>query len=479
MKLKSWQTCTLLSVVVLAVYFPSLFHMFRSDHLFYLYFTRNDHSLWDLVTHSYSFNRVRQVDTQLFRPLLFTFMSLEKWAFGLNPFPWQLVGILLHATNCCLIFTILRRRMGINALFPALFFAVCSLTIEGVTWQHLTGYLVFCTLFLLTVLFLQDVFAGRSRLWLAWQVSFWSCFFYELGSPFCVLLFLALCIRERKITRTSVLFLLSSACYFFLNMVDRAVHAPHLPGQLERVSFSMDVFKSLHQFMQTSLTMGFSPWGWRIFYSPNPQRYVIFNYYSASYWWLALLIPTVYFFLRGRQSEKGAGTLFGVLVCLLFGFSYIIAAGRLVPRGFFEVIMGNLVYFYVFWCIATPAIFWYAYALPRALRVVVFSFLVLISLQHALILRRACADGQRELSASRALLSELNSFVAAHRTEPDFSFQFRENPAENIFIEWTGPVPDNPNFDRRFASSFFDPWMSPQPKYWIKYSPETGVTHVP
>ncbi|MCS7045739.1 MAG: hypothetical protein NZO58_05240, partial [Gemmataceae bacterium] len=218
-------------------YWPSLDHVPRADQWAYLLDTRLCRSFGELWTESYSYNRVRVVgpgDVDLFRPVLFTLLAIEKHLFGNNFWPSQAVGLVLHGTVVVLLFVLLRRvhRLGSEAGTPAshpplaapkieqppcntrawqvlphavtAFFALNFASMELVVWAHLHGYLLFLALVLTALLMLLRLgsCAPASRradglqLAVLWVVLALAAFTYELGQFFAVLVGLVLAGRQ-------------------------------------------------------------------------------------------------------------------------------------------------------------------------------------------------------------------------------------------------------------------------------------------
>jgi len=89
----------LVAAAVFFTYPPSLEHMPRADQVWYLMDVAQDTTFFDLVAHSYSFNRTRHVapgDTDLFRPVLFFVLASERAIFGNNFMAVQAIGLVLH-----------------------------------------------------------------------------------------------------------------------------------------------------------------------------------------------------------------------------------------------------------------------------------------------------------------------------------------------------------------------------------------------
>src|SRR5262249_19293158 len=137
---------------IFVTYALSLGHAARSDQLYYLFVTSSKTDLWSLTVGSYALNRdpLMPGDELLFRPVLYSLLGFEKWLFGYNFHLWQLASLLLHLGNCYLMYRILREvhKEGIVPFLLTLMFGVLYTAMEMVIWHHMSGYLLFCLLFL-------------------------------------------------------------------------------------------------------------------------------------------------------------------------------------------------------------------------------------------------------------------------------------------------------------------------------------------
>ena len=195
---KHLHVCILLAVIALTfiAYYPSLFHVARADHLFYLADMAHKEGWADLTFGSFDFSRSRIFapgDGFSFRPGSMALLGTEKYLFGLNFFWWQLTGILLH---CGIVISLYRLLMNIHkglfAVFLTAFFALLFINIETVTWHHIHGLLLFIFLLLISLnqLYMYDKNNSTSewRLGITIFCMTIACLTYEIGNIFCVLL---------------------------------------------------------------------------------------------------------------------------------------------------------------------------------------------------------------------------------------------------------------------------------------------------
>ncbi len=146
-------------VYVSILYYPSLFHIPRSDHLLYLAHIARQEGWFSLAFSNFDYERtasfVLKKDMLLFRPMIFLFLGTEKWLFGYNFICWQLTGIILHLLVIWQLIELLldiRRSKWAYAL--ALFFATIFAHSEMIIWHHINSYILvaFCHLVMLRII---------------------------------------------------------------------------------------------------------------------------------------------------------------------------------------------------------------------------------------------------------------------------------------------------------------------------------------
>ena len=97
-----WRRLGVAAILFTSIWFTyrsSLAHAPRSDQWSFLLDTIDQRGFVETFRHTYSYNRTREAgpgDYQLFRPVLFAFLSAEKALFDNNFAGWQWVGIILH-----------------------------------------------------------------------------------------------------------------------------------------------------------------------------------------------------------------------------------------------------------------------------------------------------------------------------------------------------------------------------------------------
>src|SRR5271166_542012 len=108
----------LLVVLILLTFSPSFRHVFRADHWKYLSFVRDTEGFLDTWSATYSLTRqTNHGDPQLYRPILYGCLALERSLFAADFRKYQAVNLSLHAINTCVLFLVLSRIL--QAMCPA------------------------------------------------------------------------------------------------------------------------------------------------------------------------------------------------------------------------------------------------------------------------------------------------------------------------------------------------------------------------
>ncbi len=196
-----WQGVLILLLVFLA-YFPALRGGFVWDDDAYV--TENP-----LLTAPDGLGRIwfsMDSPSQYF-PLTYTSFRLERSLWGLNPFGYHLVNILLHAVNALLVWCLLRRLSVPGAWFAAALFALHPVQAESVAWITERKNVLSLFFILLAMLAWIRFVADRPRP--AWSWYGLTLVFYVLAlcakTTACTLpaaLLLVMWLKQRPISRS-------------------------------------------------------------------------------------------------------------------------------------------------------------------------------------------------------------------------------------------------------------------------------------
>ena len=118
----------LLLIVTVAAYFPAL----RAGFIW----NDDDYVTKPALRSLFGLGRIWAVPgaTEQYYPVLHSFFWVQYHLWGLNPFGYHLVGVLLHATSACLLAKSLRRLSVPGAWFAACLFALHPVCVESVAW---------------------------------------------------------------------------------------------------------------------------------------------------------------------------------------------------------------------------------------------------------------------------------------------------------------------------------------------------------
>ncbi len=356
----------LISFLILLVYYPSFWHVTRSDQEVYFAVTEHKQGLWDLTAGCYHLNRrefFAAGDERLFRPLLFMFLGLEKFMFGTAPMGWQIVGVLLHtAVAGCLLRLLWRLAAGWGAVLAASLFALLFVNMEMVIWPHVNGYMIFALLTLIALeqgyAYVVQGFHERWRLWVIVGVLGPACFIYETANIFIVFMFIFLIQQQGQAKILRWLWVIPLA-YGAISLLDfiRTYHAfPSMAsGQaLSLMGIVMDTAKVLGFW----LFGGLFPMNLQMFFAVrNMLAPMTLPLLSLQTWWAVspvIVLGGGYAYALSQSSKRlgTQGAFLLLLAMMMTAYAAIIAVGRGSQHALDDILHQNTHYFYVFWALA-------------------------------------------------------------------------------------------------------------------------------
>jgi len=385
-----WLQRAILAAAIVWAFWDGIFAgVPRSDHLAYLHHISQFDSLWDILSHSLSFNRTLPdigTDAILYRPMLYLLLGTFYYLFRYNFVAWQIAGLCLHILVALGLHLLLIQGRLKHTLYPlviTLLFATAYLASELVLWNHIVGYVLFCALEVYAVyFFLRYLRSDRiAFLILCGALSLVAEFTYEAGAMVNLLLAATLLARSfstsaangapaesRHTTdrRSALLFLLAALLLPTASLIDLYARglksAPLLHG--------MDAWRMLLLAGEAALRqLGFWLSAWLA-----PTVYTVFAagravcLVSAAGLTSLTLLNLVALALLLAAGAAAARRLryssvskrepeFALALCMLFlfGYSMMIAIGRTVERGF-EYVTSNTYYSYFAYLTACVAI---------------------------------------------------------------------------------------------------------------------------
>jgi hypothetical protein len=460
-----------IGLIAFFVYQPALELPSRADQDSYLIETASFTKLSDIFMFSYSYPRVRALDTGdeiLFRPFLYAVLSIEKWLFGYNFFLWQLTGLLLHGGVVVQLLRILGNiRPGLWASLFALLFSVVFISQEMVIWHHIHGYLVFTFFLLKAFQNFQSYISSRAEASYLKRMALWmflATMTYEYGMLCCLILmggcyWAHACLhRDENIKpqrNAGLILLVPIGVYMILNFVDLLLH-PEVILKISAVDAKPWIGHSLMYVMRMEMLSWLGPlFPSGIVIQPGDRLEMLFLDFSLIFNWihwlnyadrvnLCLLLLLLLLGTRMVRQPKGFWKNFDnrslcvASVSLLLAFAYIImlVLGRMGERGW-GYMENSLYHFYIiilFQLIAGFILFdGMLKQAPQGNRpFLIVSLCVLLltiglNSQKTFRVNVAMADGFKDKAQfHRALFG----FVNAHRHEEGFSFRFLRNDFE-------------------------------------------------
>jgi Tfp pilus assembly protein PilF len=105
-------------------------------------------------------------------PLTYTILRVDRALWGLNPFGYHLVNVLLHAVNALLVWALLVRLKVPGAWLAAAIFALHPVQVESVAWITERKNVLMCFFFLLSLLaWVRFVGFSEKRGWLFYLLA--------------------------------------------------------------------------------------------------------------------------------------------------------------------------------------------------------------------------------------------------------------------------------------------------------------------
>jgi hypothetical protein len=516
-----------LAVVIAAIwitYWPSLEHVPRADQWAYLIDTRECNTFGELWTASYSYNRVRSVgpgDTDLFRPVLFTLLCVEKYLFGNNFEASQALGLGLHCAVVLLFFALLRRiervsfTQTIGAAPPVgpampiwlrlmphaltVFFALNFASMELVVWAHLHGYLLFLVfvlaalLLLMTYVYRPDLAPRRrdTTLVSCWALALLAAFTYELGQLCAVVIGLVILAVDWR-RRGKALSLALACCfvailplYNAINRWDMTLHAGRFPEedlqqQMVQKALSLDTVEHAARFLTFTVVQPFFPsvtgwwyqgerihiqepvFGWIKYVQPNGKLVLS---YGIAFLFFGFCIAGLRRFRRGEG--RALWPVFAVAAGLFVFYAGITVLGRMNMRPSHFVLCSNSYYTYIallFFLIAAFTL-WQPVAAARTrlangCRLALCVGLVFLGCYSAGRIHHAAERLRGYYSFFRDKIRQLDEFVATHRDETGFRLAFDMRP--------DAPFPETHSIP--FTEILYTRWIdNHQPTYVVAF----------
>jgi len=378
-----WAQRAILVAVIVWVYWDGIWAgVPRSDHLHYLHHVSQYDSLWDILSHSPSWNRTtpdRYPDLILYRPVLYLLLGTFYFLFRYNFVAWQIAGLSLHLLVALGLHLLLIQGSLKRTVFPlliALLFATAFFASELVFWNHIVGYLLFCALEVFAVYFFLRFLQNNRAVNLVQcgALSLVAEFTYEAGAVVNLLLAATLLGRglfspatetsaaqaRRSADRWSALvFLLAALLLPLASVIDLRARGFELAANGGGAIQTLKLLLLAAEDSVLQIAFWLSTWLAPTAYHCTALHRAICGVSKAAltplrlinlvaFAWLAIGAVLAFRRLR-RSSASRREPLLAVAVCVVFllGYSMIIAIGRTVPKGLMYILQANIYYTYM------------------------------------------------------------------------------------------------------------------------------------
>jgi len=398
--------------------------------------------------------------------VLYLLLGIERWLFGYNFHYWQLASLLLHLGVCLLLYKIIREvhAKGPVPFLLTLLFGVQYFSMEMVIWHHMSGYLLFCLLFLYSF---QQFRKFKNQP--SWPNFFplyigllLAAFTYEAGNAaagwiafYLLAINVVSSLRSNKLKPVSwkypLLIFTIPLFYILLSALDynyrfesfaSGLHSLETPainviGVMQFVLFSSSLwlfsaFDPLYLILSPGERLATT--GWVGLDSPLVILGVI----------PVILFAVGYAIRRARKRQLvDALPEISILIVMMLAFSFIIEMGRGTPRGIVDTLQGNPYYTYIFNLFAilliaftlTP-IFNVARSSDALANVLMMVSLIIIIAFNA---RMTFAMNMAMLEYSKAtwiLVEKIEQLAHAHADDETFTFSVDASCKEDIDLYW-------------------------------------------
>ncbi len=474
----------------LVIYFPSFYHLPRSDQLCYFYFQASHDNWFDLIFGSYAYNRTVPYtiqDTFVFRPLLFIFMGIEKWLFNYNFMFYQITGLILHLFVLWhLLKLLLLIQRSFFAVLLTAFFSSLLILMEMIIWQHTNGYMLFVICLLMALSQYYPMLTQRQmikkNLWICFMNLLIGCFILELGWIYSLLLggllFLSLLNANRpskdklKTSYAPLILCLPAVIYLVFYFIDFYSRGLTFKGG-ESIFQNFTIGNMISQGLLTILwwfLSGIFPTGLDVYLTQRtaivPKFFLVKNIFAFVFSpeGLFLLPGTVIFgiycLLLGKSLtwEFLLKRVTFLILIILFSFCYIftIILGRSNLYGFLSLLINHSHHTYLFWIFSVLLIYLLidfkkigdlknSFLLRRLSMIL----LILLTLMNGFWVFKVNFNWAQGLQLRRSIVADINHLIKNHGKETDFSFYLEPSLETNPVMPWVKFANDPP--DRKYT----------------------------
>jgi len=374
-----WLQRALLVAVLVYVFLDGIWAgVPRSDQILYLHHISQYDSLWDILSHSPSWNRTATDlggDVILYRPVLYLLLGTFYYLFRYNFVAWQIASLCLHIVVVLGLHLLLlqgRLRATLYPLVIALLFGTAFLGSELVLWNNVVGYLLFSVLDVYAVyFFLRFLQTDRTAFLLACGgLGLVAEFTYEMGALVNLLFAATLLARSwsarapkaslirRTDGRFALMFVLTALLLPAASLFDLRVRgvafAPHLQG-VEAWGLATLVGENMARQFSFWIRAWLAPTTYQVLATPRAFARISTSGLTgltllnliALVWLLVAGVRALILLRRGGASMREPGFAVASSVLFLLGYSLVISIGRTRAQVADIVVHANIYYGYV------------------------------------------------------------------------------------------------------------------------------------
>lgn len=490
-----WLSFAVVFAGTLVAYSYSLFHLLRSEILFYFLKAGSNDSVVSLFYNN--MNRTTGAsDTWLFRPLGTAVLAGGKVAFDFNSLAWHILSLALFMIAVWCMFRLLWRiRPGVLAILMTLFFSTMYASVNAVLYSQLISYLIFTALVLagLYYLYVGVEDSKKSYPYIAMAFFFVSAFCYEVGIVLIPLSALYIWLRRRDTSISFRAAVLSLSAMFLAYLIIYGVFKFISPTTYQVAELG-------NTFSPQALLQGAG-----------------YTLYLPLYWGAMIVMPSTFsvFPVAGVETQSaGIGSDFPIWLMMLNAAAIIAIGYFAFPRGkdvkekikkAFPLMLGVAAFFFVvlvafyrgndihtgihyvidtnitlgiFLAFVIPMAYYFIRPQAKHIKWVAIGllFFVLLSGTKTFMLNYQVWQVEQP---HREYLAQVGEFVDAHKGEMDFDFvavgdSEVENNLKFNFPEVASSGEINLIQSHYLAVKYYMFWEVDNPKYVLTYDEQRG-----
>ena len=491
----------LIVAVNLIAYFPSFFHIPRSDQVAYLADMADKEDWGALAIQSYDFTRTRRFcagDELLFKPIAYFVLGTEKFLFGYEFIYWQIFNFLLHCGFLFLLLKILTTiQPGIFAALLTAYFSVLPTGMEMVIWQHVNFYLyslILLSVCLICILENKDSETIPLKTYGVMSLCLLvGCFSAEVMNVFSLVIFGYLFVTKPKSKENvakHLLLIIPTILFVAINffLLERHGFAAVSENPLLRgASFLSTVLGTMGHTLTAFLrwlSYRLFPGQFDVLIGGRTTLETIETLNPVTLVSVFVIVVYAVIALQANQLTRSKKKKrFNVLLfALMLAFCLMLAFTRFNVRGL-SYLKDSLYFVYVFWGFMILFIYAtidfeklarlrYVYLMKK---IVILALTVLTIFNGGKVFAITLKEARRSLS-TRVLLGSVQQLVREHKDEKDFSFAVPPDFTGNYPLGFLVKKGDAPDKKYSLVEALYWKYFSEEnPRYVITASSEGPI----